>query len=309
MRVFDNVDNELIVPSPMGLAREDQLVGTPLENLAELAGRVCYDSLGQGRTSEDYHEHILEVGHLSVYEHCVFTVHVCKPLEDYAVDLLNRPGVWVKPLMNGFRLTINLRAVLEFAKHGPDRSAAGADLYVALLHVGADLAPRVVKRPSRSPLPTVAILSEPELPQEKYISFYLSGSRGFSHEMVRHGDWTAVSQRSTRYVDESKCSMRWHPELLKKPLVRGPKVRSTLDSVERHTKAGYERIVSTLVADGVSRKQARGAARGVLPHALQTEMIFTASVAQWKWIIESRVSEHADAEINDIINAVSNAII
>ena len=42
----------------------DQLKGTPGEQLCELAGRCCYDSLGQGRSSADYWKHILQVRHL-----------------------------------------------------------------------------------------------------------------------------------------------------------------------------------------------------------------------------------------------------
>jgi len=45
----------------------------PAEELAEIAGRLCYISYGKGRkTNEDYIRHILEVGHGSVLEHAVW---------------------------------------------------------------------------------------------------------------------------------------------------------------------------------------------------------------------------------------------
>jgi thymidylate synthase ThyX len=46
-----------------------------------------------------------------------------------------------------------------------------------------------------------------------------------------------------------------------------------------------------------ARKQARGAARGFLGLALHTEMIFTATAAQWLWILSQRGVALADAEI------------
>jgi thymidylate synthase (FAD) len=44
------------------------------EQLAELAGRVCYMSYGKGRrTNREFLEHIVEVGHGSVLEHAVWS--------------------------------------------------------------------------------------------------------------------------------------------------------------------------------------------------------------------------------------------
>jgi len=44
------------------------------EQLAELAGRVCYMSYGKGRrTNREFIEHIVEVGHGSVLEHAVWS--------------------------------------------------------------------------------------------------------------------------------------------------------------------------------------------------------------------------------------------
>lgn len=54
-------------------AREDQLVGTPQEQLIEAAGRTCYDSMGKGRPSGEYHAHLLDAEHGSVLEHVSFT--------------------------------------------------------------------------------------------------------------------------------------------------------------------------------------------------------------------------------------------
>jgi thymidylate synthase ThyX len=49
-----------------------------------------------------------------------------------------------------------------------------------------------------------------------------------------------------------------------------------------------------------NKKQARGAARGFLSHALKTELIFTASIRQWQHMIKMRHSAYADGEIREI---------
>ena len=61
------------VPAELGKPRSDQDQGTDAERLIEAAGRVCYDSYGKGRNSEQYHEHLEEVGHGSVTEHACWS--------------------------------------------------------------------------------------------------------------------------------------------------------------------------------------------------------------------------------------------
>ena len=54
-----------------------KLASTPEENLIEYAGRLCYNSLHKaGRTTPDYHTHLLETGHYSVHAHHNFVYEV-----------------------------------------------------------------------------------------------------------------------------------------------------------------------------------------------------------------------------------------
>src|SRR4051794_34446430 len=99
--VFDGY--KLTVPECMGVAKENQLQGTVWECLGELACRICYDSLGKGRSSRDLHNHIMEVKNLSVYEHIVFTVKI--PGFDNYQSLMNRKGVYCF----WDQITVNLR--------------------------------------------------------------------------------------------------------------------------------------------------------------------------------------------------------
>jgi thymidylate synthase ThyX len=286
------------IPEAMGTPRADQMQGTELERLAELCGRVCYDSLGKGRSSVEFHKHILDVGHLSVHEHGQFTLALPLPLPEGARlrDWLGRPGVTAWRDTDTLRVTLNTRVLLDWQRFG-NHTPLPAEISVD------------------SPYRTGPVTDD-----ERWVSIYMVGSRGFSHEQCRHGDFTAISQRSTRYCDESESPWCWHP-LLKEFLaafrdstVGSPdsQIRMELNDIcdygEKVAKETYDHVVKILQPWLISkeldkltaRKQARGAARGFLGNALQTEMIFSASITQWNWMIQQRMSPAADAEIRMI---------
>ena len=64
------------VPSELGFPKEGQDQGSHAERLIEACGRVCYDSFGRGRSSEQYHQHLQEVGHGSVTEHAMWSFFI-----------------------------------------------------------------------------------------------------------------------------------------------------------------------------------------------------------------------------------------
>lgn len=311
------------IPEAMGQPSDGQATGTALELLAETAGRVCYDSYGKGRSSLDYHKHIIEVGHLSVYEHCTFTIQFEQWRNEWATALLNRPGVYAnlelstasQPVM---RITTNARAVMEWDKRTTlhDRAARliGANLKAA----ASQLMPAVIASPRVSEL--ISHLVPPMNTNEVWISAWLRGSRGFSHEMVRHGDWSAISQRSTRYVDESASNICWSPDLyeLLRRINEDPATERDMTITDLvgfdYTASGfacrdivsesrevYNRLANLMTKYGFDRKAARSAARGALPTALETQMIFSASLSQWNHIFSMRCSPFADAEIRAIM--------
>jgi thymidylate synthase (FAD) len=193
-------------PEDVKDARKDQLQGSGAAKLIEYAGRKCYDSLGSGRSSADYHNHLLSVKHGSVLEHAQY-------------------------------------------------------------------------------------------------SFLISGvSRSLTHELVRHRVGVAISQRSTRYVDESTSKVVEHP------LFEKFKTKEISDGVEFIGNASrvlyniiYNAIYYGLVAYGTdkatAKKQARGAARQYLENGMETELVWSANVRALRHVINMRGSEHADAEI------------
>ena len=301
-----------------------QLLGTIKETLCELAGRCCYDSLGQGRDSAQYWEHIRGVKHLSVVEHAYFTVQL-KTMKDAdfvmtLAALMNRRGVWVSfDMVHGLRVTLNVRALLEWKKWS-DKSFGeqsiggpildfcdrfGNSLYVLIQPMVPLILPWVGHLNGQDSLShTFGRLIEPIGPHENHISMYLAASRGDSHEQVRHRE--NISQRSTRYVDEDGSPWVQHPLIAAYVAATGDDeiIQLTLDTIG-NARGTYSAIVAKLqpwlsgrgVDKLTARKQARGAARGYLGNALKTAMIFTTSVDGWREILFQRLNGAADAEI------------
>jgi len=327
---------QLHIPEQCGKPRGDQMIGTPAERLTELAGRICYDSLGtpKSRNSKDYHKHILEVGHLSVYEHFNFSVSLDYiQSNDLLTLLLNRPGVFCTINKPGTPVvTLNLRSVLEWDARTEylAREAYGSgqsSFFVreskmmgnVMRYWANQLAPQVVEPPTVDDRRNLNLTSKLVLPKKQdqmWISVYMSGSRGFSHEQVRHGDQTAISQRSTRYCDESESNWATHPLITKynsfaatslnhKDEDNLKKLSAQATLAVDSSKTVYNTMSDVLASfltqhgsdAGTARKQARGAARGYLGNAIATSMIFSASVSQWRRMIAQRGHPAADAEI------------
>lgn len=207
-------------------ARDDQLRGTDAEQLIELAGRTCYDSLGKGRSSDEYHKHIVDVGHGSVLEHAQFT-------------------------------------------------------------------------------------------------FLISGvSRACINELVRHRVGVAISQRSTRYVDESEADWITHPALRDYfgdvSVLTGNKIRvkAAIQAAIQAARNAYEVVVEELEphleANGcdrsTARKQARGAARLYLGNGIETELVWSANVRALLHIFALRGHPSADGEIRELATAIWDCV-
>lgn len=321
------IPDPLLPQDPVSIFKAGQQDGTPLERLVEIAGRVCYDSYGKGRCSADFHKHILEVGHLSVLEHAVFTVDLpLKPgggpqdLHALLACFMNKPSLFVRTAPGGgsLRVTLNLRHVMEwkYGNNGIGTMQSLRDnmlLCPALKKAGHRIAPQIVPADDTAEAFHCPVVP-PETPEEQWITLLLTGSRGFSHEQVRHGDWTAISQRSTRYVDESESPWVEHPlmtaflkdagERNSSDLFLAADVNSTIDSAKSVYRAVVAKLEPWLISKGVdkftARKQARGAARGYLGNALYTEVVFSASVAQWLRMSKARACGPADAEIREV---------
>lgn len=145
-------------------------------------------------------------------------------------------------------------------------------------------------------------------------TFFIGGvSRGLTHEHVRHRIGVAISQRSTRYVDESKSPWIEHPLFLEQTDVEDDTdLLGMWNDAKKQCQEVYDEIVTTLeqlmhkrgVDKLTARKQARGAARGILGNALETELVWSANVRALRHYIDMRASPAADAEIRAVAVAI-----
>lgn len=297
--VWDGTD-EVRVPPEMGVPRADQMQGSACERLAELAMRICYDSMGtkNSRSSAEAHAHIQKVKHFDIYEHWQKTMERPFPFDESAfVVLLNRPGLWLQvgSFQSGkppLRLTMNKRVAIDWNKWCQSDLFKYPELFTGAFEDDKDCV-------------------EPVHAEEKWISIFVQMSRGCSHEMVRHRFRTAVSQRSSRFCDESESPWVLHPLLVASGqagdlIDLGAQCRDLVSDCRGAYATSVSAAQKWLKDRGVegtqARKQARGAARGFLGNALLTEMIFSASVAQWRRMIVQRASNAADAEIRCIFS-------
>lgn len=162
------------------------------------------------------------------------------------------------------------------------------------------------------------------------VSLFIEGiSRGCSHEIVRHR-LASYSQRSTRYTSEEDAAVvlepyyaglyeRWKEgELL---MMREADLLHVALATCSACLSAYAESVKLLIdespdshSDGRvmtatdKRKWARGKARQLLPHALETRMTMTANLRTWRFFIEQRSSRYAEPEIRRLAGEVFDAL-
>jgi thymidylate synthase (FAD) len=139
------------------------------------------------------------------------------------------------------------------------------------------------------------------------VTFYITGiSRSLTHELVRHRHFS-YSQLSQRYVPERDAAMVEPEVIAADPELHKKFVEATEASVQAYTEllAGLEKHFAEAY-DGdpagrpsptLLRKQARQAARAVLPNATETRIVVTGNYRAWRHFVAMRATEHADVEI------------
>ncbi|MFG3200342.1 FAD-dependent thymidylate synthase [Streptomyces sp. NPDC048208] len=130
-------------------------------------------------------------------------------------------------------------------------------------------------------------------------SFLVRGvSRALLAELSRHRhlSFSVVSQR---YVNYAKT----------KPVIPPALVQDHIGDWEIHNAyhqaiEAYESLVTHLTEKGLDRKQAREAARCVLPNAAPVDMVVSGNMRAWRDVLGKRWSTHADAEIQEFAGKV-----
>ena len=123
--------------------------------------------------------------------------------------------------------------------------------------------------------------------EHAYATFRISGvSRAFTHQLVRHR-LCSYTQQSQRYVNES------HFNYVKPPLIESnPEAHSVFNRFMDEAK----RVYLELQRLGIRNEDARF----VLPNAVETQIVVTANLREWRYIIELRGTPQAQWEIREV---------
>ncbi|MEV4542553.1 thymidylate synthase (FAD) [Micromonospora echinaurantiaca] len=134
------------------------------------------------------------------------------------------------------------------------------------------------------------------------VSFYFTGvSRSFTHELIRHRHFS-YSQLSQRYVPERDAAMVEPAVIADDPELHKKFVEAAEASVRAYNELleGLERRFADVENATLRRKQARQAARAVLPNSTETRIVVTGNYRAWRHFIAMRATEHADVEIREL---------
>ena len=181
--------------------------------------------------------------------------------------------------------------------------------------------------------------------EHAHFSLFIEGvTRALSLELNRHRPFN-ISQRSTRYTKEEESAIVLDPyyaklwEKFESKMIEDPHpdrhgcIAISLDvhaTEQEKTEADlllkfigncresirvYKDQVETLISlnpNNLSgfdlRKWARGKARNVLPHALETRGTWTNNLRGIRWFIELRSERHAEPEIRLLANKIYEAV-
>ncbi len=130
-------------------------------------------------------------------------------------------------------------------------------------------------------------------------TFYFTGvTRSFTHELIRHRHFS-YSQLSQRYVPEHDARM-----IAPDVIAAHPGAMAAFEDATDEARAAYGKLSDILEQvyahepnPTLRRKQARQAARAVLPNATETRIVVTGNYRAWRHFIAMRATEHADVEI------------
>jgi thymidylate synthase (FAD) len=131
------------------------------------------------------------------------------------------------------------------------------------------------------------------------VTMYITGiSRSLTHELIRHRHFS-YSQLSQRYVPERNAAMVEPDVIAEDPDLHEKFMAATSAAVSAYTELleGLEKKFADVEQATLRRKQARQAARAVLPNATETRIVVTGNYRAWRHFVAMRASEHADIEI------------
>ena len=123
--------------------------------------------------------------------------------------------------------------------------------------------------------------------EHAYATFRISGvSRAFTHQLVRHR-LCSFTQQSQRHVDESNFTYVEPPSI--KDKAEAYRIFSKFIEYARET---YTKLIEIDIP--------KEDARYVLPNAIESQIVVTANLREWRHIVELRGSPNAQWEIRKV---------
>ena len=137
------------------------------------------------------------------------------------------------------------------------------------------------------------------------VTFYVEGvSRNMTHELIRHRH-LSYSELSQRFINMEDAKIVVPPALGESfRAFNNDGRRPYLFDMPSDTQDVYKELTERLTDEGKTRKQAREAARSVLPGGTETKIVVTGNHRAWRDMLHKRYSVHADAEICEFASLV-----
>lgn len=127
-------------------------------------------------------------------------------------------------------------------------------------------------------------------------------SRSLTHELVRHRQF-AVSQLSQRFVDHESTNFVVPPALLSEWQLNPTGVEAENFRADcEYTLDSYRWWLDAYTRLGYTGKEAKEAARSVLPNCVETRILITGDLRCWRVFFELRADAGADKEIRRLAN-------
>jgi thymidylate synthase (FAD) len=240
------------------------------EKTIEVGGRLCYMSFAKPRPGGNsaYIKHIKEVGHGSVLEHAVWTIIVSGVSRSFSHELVrHRAGFAYSQLSQRYVDESVCEVVVPEALREEVILAEGYESWM----VGYESTSGV------------------EAFTREAVEAYFDNHPDHDREMVEAGaDWLkSMRQASSHYQNLTRY-------LTDKQEKQRTKRKATPDLTTPPTQEEKTAM----------RKEARQAARSVLPNATETKVEVTANARAFRHFIEMRASKFAEPEIRKVAFAV-----
>ena len=140
-------------------------------------------------------------------------------------------------------------------------------------------------------------------------TLYFTGvSRAFLTELTRHRH-LSFSVRSQRFVNEAGANIVLPPIYRNaQPGTALHRTAELLEGIAQDLDSHYEGLVEEATEDGHGRKQAREAARSILPSMTETKMTVSGNLRTWLEVIERRTAPDADAELQQVMGMARDVL-